>query len=90
MIEIDKIEFKTNSVFDLTEDLDLIEQAIGMNFTQPNEFLFMSKEWYLENTLDVAKVIDMLTFVEEVLEDPALFKLLEEKYRDLLDAFFNE
>jgi ABC-type phosphate transport system ATPase subunit len=90
MIEIDKIEFKTNSVFDLTEDLDLIEQSIGMNFTQPNEFLFMTKEEYLENTLDVAKVIDMLTFVEEVLEDPSLFKLLEEKYRDLLDAFFNE
>lgn len=90
MIEIDKIEFKTNSVFDLTEDLDLIEQSIGMNFTQPNEFLFMTKEEYLENTLDVAKVIDMLTFVEEVLEDQALFKLLEEKYRDLIDAFFNE
>lgn len=68
----------------------MIEQSTGMNFTQPNEFLFMTKEEYLENTLDFAKVVDMLTFVEDVLEDPALFKLLEEKYRYLLDAFFNE
>ncbi len=90
MIEIDKIEFKTNSIFDLTEDLDLIEQSTGLNFTQPNEFLYETKEGYLKGTVDVAKVLDMLTFVEDVLKDQALFKLLEEKYRDLIDAFFNE
>ena len=90
MIEIDKIEFKTNSIFDLTEDLDLIEQSTGMNFTQPNEYLYETKEGYLKNAVEDSKIIAMLEFAETVIKHPALLKLLKEKYGDKLDAFFNE
>jgi hypothetical protein len=89
MIDISKIEFKTNSIFDLTRDLSLIEEVTGINFTNPDGFLFETEERYLKNFVDNAKVCDMLSFAEQT-EDEDLKNFITKKYDSILASFFNE
>lgn len=90
MIDVAKIVFKTHSIFDLTNDLSLIEKATGLNFTNSKEALFITKEEYLNSTVEESKIIAMFEFAETVLNQPDLVNYLKEKYAEKLDSFFNE
>lgn len=89
MVDISKITLTTGSFFDLTADLSLIEKVTGINFTNPDDILFETKESYLESVTEDARIISMFEFAEQT-KDKELKKFLNEKYAEKLASLFNE
>lgn len=89
MVKISDIRLVTNSIFDLTDDLSLIENITGINFTDPDGILFESKEAYLKNATEASKITTMFEFAEET-NDNDLKKFLDTKFANKMALFFNE
>lgn len=76
----EKLDLKTSSIFDLTDDKELISSILGFNNT---------KEKFLAGCTEIGRILTMLDFAEET-KDEALKKKLRTTFKEELAPFFNE